>query len=128
MFADAIGLKTFTVYQRIIVQDGSAYDEGICPQWNEIRDYWEHPTEEKKQNVYAFLIEEGIKKQDTGGLPDEILPRVSPELARLDWELLKRPGNIDMQYELNSDLKNHIGMFPVFQEYFRYWRQTLMKC
>ncbi len=24
-----------------------------------------------------------------------------------------------MQFELNCDLKNHIEMFPVFQEYFR---------
>ena len=37
----------------------------------------------------------------------------------LDWEVMKRPGNIDMQYELNCDYYSHIKMYPVFQEYFR---------
>lgn len=138
-FTDAIGLKTFTVYlhdygsvvglrlcvshpekiERIIVQDGNAYEEGIGPQWAETIDYWENPTPEKKKKVSGFLSEEGIKRQHTGGLPDEILPRVSPELWMIDWELLKRPGNIDMQFELNTDYKNHLKRFPVFQEYFR---------
>jgi pimeloyl-ACP methyl ester carboxylesterase len=68
-FTDTIGLKTFTIYlhdygsivglrlcvnhpekiERIIVQDGSAYDEGIGPQWNETIDYWQNPTPEKKE-------------------------------------------------------------------------------
>jgi pimeloyl-ACP methyl ester carboxylesterase len=138
-FTDVIGLKSFTIYlhdygsvvgfrlcvnhpekvERIIVQDGNAYNEGIGPQWDETIDYWQNPTPEKKEKVYGFLSEEGIKKQHTGGLPEELLTRVSPELWMLDWELLKRPGNIDMQFELNCDLKNHMEMFPVYQAYFR---------
>lgn len=138
-FTDTIGLKTFTIYlhdygcvvglrlcvnhpekiERIIVQDGSAYEEGIGPQWDETIDYWQNPTPEKKAKVAGFLSEEGIKTQHTGGLPSALLARVSPELWMLDWELMKRPGNIDMQFELNCDLENHIKMFPVFQEYFR---------
>jgi pimeloyl-ACP methyl ester carboxylesterase len=138
-FTNTISLNTFTVYlhdygcvvglrlcvnhpekiERIIVQDGSAYDEGIGPQWNETIDYWKNPTPEKKAKVSAFLSEKGIKTQHTGGLPDELITRVSPELWILDWELMKRPGNIDMQFELNRDLENHLKMFPVYQEYFR---------
>jgi pimeloyl-ACP methyl ester carboxylesterase len=57
--------------------------------------------------------------QYTGGLPEELLPNLSPELAMLDWELMKRPGNIDMQFELNCDFKSNLEMFPVFQGYFR---------
>lgn len=37
----------------------------------------------------------------------------------LDWERMSRPGNIAMQFELNCDYKNHLEMFPVFQNYFR---------
>lgn len=85
-FTEVIGLKTFTIYlhdygsvvgfricvnhpekiERIIVQDGSAYEEGIGPQWNETLDYWQNPTAEKKAKVSAFLSEEGIKTQHTG--------------------------------------------------------------
>jgi pimeloyl-ACP methyl ester carboxylesterase len=138
-FTDGIGLKSFTIYlhdygcpiglrlcvnhpekiERIIVQNGNAYDEGIGPQWDETIDYWQNPTPEKKEKVAAFLSEEGVKMQYTAGLPEELLSSLSPELWRLDWELMKRPGNIDMQFELNCDFEDNISMFPVFQEYFR---------
>lgn len=138
-FTDEINLKSFTIYlhdygcsvglrmcvnhpekiDRIIVQNGNAYDEGIGPQWDEVKDYWQNPTPEKKEKVFAFLSEEGVRWQYTAGLPEALLPRVSPELWMLDWELMKRPGNIDMQFELNRDYESNIKMFPVFQEYFR---------
>jgi pimeloyl-ACP methyl ester carboxylesterase len=105
--------------ERIIVQDGNAYDEGIGPQWDETKDYWQNPTPEKKAKVAGFLSEEGIKMQYTAGLPEELLPNISPELWRLDWHLMKRPGNIDMQFELNCDFKSNLEMFHVFQDYFR---------
>jgi pimeloyl-ACP methyl ester carboxylesterase len=138
-FTEAIDLKSFTVYlhdygcpiglrmcvdhperiEGIIVQNGNAYDEGIGPQWDEIKDYWENPTEEKKKKVYGFLSEEGTKWQYTAGLPEELLPNMSPEFFILDWNQMKRPGNLDMQYELNCTFKSNIEMFPVFQNYFR---------
>src|SRR5690606_26775371 len=116
-FTDVIGLRSFTVYlhdygcpiglrlcvkhpekiEGIIVQNGNAYEEGIGPQWDETKDYWQHPTEEKKKRVSAFLSEEGTKMQYTAGLSEELMARVSPELWMLDWHLMKRPGNIDMQ-------------------------------
>ena len=138
-FTDAVNLKSFTIYlhdygcpiglricvnnpekiERIIVQNGNAYIEGIGPQWDEIRDYWENPSEEKKQNVTAFLSEDGIKMQYMAGLSEELLTRVSPESWILDWERMRRSGNIDMQFELNCTYKSNFEMFPVFQEYFR---------
>lgn len=138
-FTEAIGLNSFTIYlhdygcpiglrmcinhpekvERILVQNGNAYIEGIGPQWDEVTDYWEHPTDEKKQKVSAFLSEEGTRMQYTAGLPDELLERVSPETWMLDWQRMSRPGNIDMQFELNCDYKSNIQMFPVFQKYFR---------
>lgn len=138
-FTDEIGMKSFTIYlhdygspvglpicvnhpekiERIIVQNGNTYDEGIGPQWDEYKDYWQHPTPEKKAELTGFLSEEGVRSQYTAGLPEELLPAVSPELWMLDWDLMKRPGNIDMQFELNCDYASHIKMFPVFQNYFR---------
>ncbi len=138
-FTEAINLKSFTIYlhdygcpiglrigvnnpekiERIIIQNGNAYIEGIGPQWDETRDYWENPTEEKKQKVAAFLSEDGTKAQYTAGLSEELLTHVSPESWILDWDRMSRPGNIDMQFELNCTYKSNIEMFPVFQEYFR---------
>mgnify|MGYP003575145723 FL=1 len=141
-FLEAIDLKSFTIYlhdygcpiglricvnnpekiERIIVQNGNAYIEGIGPQWDETRDYWENPTAEKKQKVAAFLSEDGTKMQYTAGLPEELLTHISPEAWILDWERMSRPGNIEMQFELNCTYKNNIEMFPVFQEYFRMYQ------
>ncbi len=138
-FTEAIGLKSFTIYlhdygcpvglqlcihhpekiEGIIVQSGNAYEEGVEKIWDEMRAYWANPTPEKKEKLYGFLSEEGVKWQYTAGVPAHLLSAISPELPLLDWESMKRPGNIDMQYELNCDYKNHMAMYPVFQEYFR---------
>ncbi len=103
----------------IIVQSGNAHREGMGPEWDEYIDYWYNPTDEKKKKLMDFLSEEGIKNQYFGGLPEEVLSRVSPELWMLDWALLKRPGNIERQFELNCDFKTHLEMFPAYQEFFR---------
>lgn len=138
-FTDAINLKSFTIYlhdygcpiglricvsnpekiEGIIVQNGNAYLEGIATIWDEIRDYWEHPTEDKKKKVYAFLSKEGTKEQYFAGVPEKLLPRLNPETWILDWERMSRPGNLDAQFEMNCTYKSNIEMFPAFQEYFR---------
>lgn len=103
----------------LIVQSGNAYREGMGPEWDEYIEYWYKPTTEKKKELIKFLSAEGIKNQYFGGLPAEILSRVSPELWMVDWELLRRPGNIEKQFELNCDFKTHLEMFPAYQAYFR---------
>lgn len=138
-FTDAIGLTSFGIYlhdygcpiglrlcvenpekiERIVVQNGNAYDEGIGSSWDETRDYWQNPTPEKKKKVAAFLSEEGVKMQYTAGVPEKLLSTISPELWMLDWERMKRPGNIEMQFELNCDYQHNISMFPIFQKFFR---------
>ncbi|HEY3401744.1 MAG TPA: alpha/beta hydrolase [Ohtaekwangia sp.] len=138
-FTEAIGLRSFSMYlhdygcpiglrmavqnpekiERIIIQNGNAYIEGIGPPWDETRDYWENPTEEKKKKVSAFLSEAGVKEQYTAGLPEKLLERLSPELWLMDWERMSRPGNTDMQFALNYTFKSNLEMYPLFQEYFR---------
>jgi pimeloyl-ACP methyl ester carboxylesterase len=138
-FTNAIDLKSFTIYlhdygspiglrlcvkhpekiEGLIFQNSNAYEEGIGPEWDEVKDFWQNPTREKKKKVYAFMNAEGIKAQYFSGLPEASFSTVSPELWMLDWELMKRPGNIDMQIELNCDYRSNFDMFPAFQEFFR---------
>ncbi|MBO9611292.1 MAG: alpha/beta hydrolase [Dyadobacter sp.] len=138
-FMDALGLDKFFIYLHdygssiglriclsspqqilgLIVQNGNAYREGLGPQWDETIDYWRHPTEEKKRRVSAFLSEEGTRAQYTEGLPGHLLPLVGPELWTLDWALMSRPGNIDMQFRLNCDFESNLAMYGQFQQYFR---------
>jgi pimeloyl-ACP methyl ester carboxylesterase len=136
---DALGLGRFVVYlhdygcpiglrlcvkrpekiQGLIVQNGNAYAEGLGPEWDETKDYWRNPSPEKQRRVAAFLSEEGTQLQYTAGVADALRPNISPELWRLDWDLMKRPGNIEMQFTLNCDFKSNLEMYPRFQAYFR---------
>ena len=146
-FIETIGLSSFTLYLHdygcpiglrigiavpekingIIIQNGNAYIEGIGPQWDETRDYWKHPTPEKKKKVSEFLSEEGTKMQYTAGVPDSLLDRLSPESWVLDWERMSRPGNIEMQFQLNCTFETNLEMYPRFHEYFRsYQPRTLV--
>ncbi|WP_114790938.1 alpha/beta hydrolase [Niabella yanshanensis] len=138
-FTDAIALKSFSIYlhdygcliglrvcldypekiERLIIQNGHAYTEGLGPQWHEMIAYWNNPTEEKKKQLYGFLSKEGTEWQYRAGLPEEMQSKVSPESWILDWERMERPGNLDMQYELNCTYNSNFDMFPLFQEYFR---------
>lgn len=138
-FTDAIGLKSFTIYlhdygcliglricvaspekiEKLIIQNGHAYMECIGPQWREMIEYWENPTAEKKEELYAFLSKEGTREQYEAGLSAEHLTRVSPESWIVDWERMSRRGNLDMQYKLNCTYNSNFEMFPAFQEYFR---------
>lgn len=136
---EAAGLTSFSIYlhdygcpiglwiclkhperiDSIIVQNGNAYEEGIEGIWDEIREYWKNPTEEKRKELYAFLSEEGTRDQYTAGIPEGLKICVSPESWILDWERMRRPGNLDMQYELNLDYKNIFELYPKYHEYFR---------
>ncbi|WP_256012367.1 alpha/beta fold hydrolase [Desertivirga xinjiangensis] len=138
-FVETIGLDTFVIYLHdygsaiglrlcinnpekilgLIVQNGNAYAEGLGSQWDETKDFWANPTEEKKKKVMSFLSEDGTKMQYTAGLPDNLLYHLGPELWTLDWALISRPGNIEMQFHLNCDYQSNLQMFEKYQYYFR---------
>jgi len=141
-FTEIIGLNAFTIYlhdygcpiglhlcinhplkiEAVIVQNGNAYQEGIGPQWEDTLDYWAHPTEAKKKKVAAFLSKEGVEAQYTAGVAEQLLSRIGPEAWLLDWERMRRPGNIEIQFALNYDYRHNLDMFPVFQQYFRQYQ------
>lgn len=138
-FTKAVGLESFSIYlhdygsyiglriclnnphkiESIVVQNGNNYSEGLGPQWNDIREYWENPTKEKEKKVYAFLSKDGTREQYFAGVPEQIQENISPESWIIDWERLSRPGNLEMQFELNCTYPTNFEMFSAFQEYFR---------
>ncbi|MGV8138610.1 MAG: alpha/beta fold hydrolase [Mangrovibacterium sp.] len=138
-FTKAIELKSFSIYlhdygsyiglriclksphkiESIIVQNGNNYNEGLGPQWDEIKEYWENPTNEKKKKVYGFLSKEGTKEQYFAGVPEKLHQNISPESWIIDWERLNRPRNLNMQFKLNCTYPTNFKLFPEFQKYFR---------
>jgi pimeloyl-ACP methyl ester carboxylesterase len=138
-FTQAIGLRRYALYiqdygapvglrlalrapQRVtglIVQNGNAYEEGLSEAWDPIKDYWQEPTPAHRDKMRAFLTLDGTRTQYTAGLADAQVALVSPDTWMLDWSLLARPGNIDLQLDLFGDYQTNVALYPNFQAFFR---------
>jgi pimeloyl-ACP methyl ester carboxylesterase len=137
-FLDALSIKSFAVYifdygapvalrlalerpaaiTAIITQNGNAYTEGLGAAWAPIQKYWATGSAEDRAAVAAGMLTfETTKWQYTHGsrVPDAI----EPESYTLDWALLSRPGNFDIQLDLFKDYQNNVALYPQFQAYFR---------
>jgi pimeloyl-ACP methyl ester carboxylesterase len=103
----------------LIVQDGNAYEEGLGPQWHTARAYWREPTPENRERLPEWLNAEGTREQYTAGVPAEQIPLYAPDTWTLDWALLSRPGNVEVQFGLFTDYRTNVQLYPRFQEFFR---------
>jgi len=108
----------------IISQNGNAYEEGLSQGWNPIQKYWKEPTPENRAALRDFLTPEATKSQYLYGVQEETL--VAPEAYQLDFALLARPGNDEIQLDLFLDYASNVALYPKFQEYFRTKRPPLL--
>ena len=121
-FLDVLGISKFAVYifdygaptalrlalQRpeaitaIISQNGNAYEDGFGDFWNPLKAWWEtNDTATADFIRNNFLNLQGTKGQYTTGEPDADV--IDPATYYLDWVLLERPGNKDIQLKLLMD-------------------------
>jgi len=135
-FLDALNTKKFSVYifdygaptalrlalrrpdavQAIISQNGNAYEEGLGAFWDPLRALWKsNSTEDREMIRSAFLNLEATKWQYEDGSKSP----VAPEAYYLDFALLSRPGNQEIQLDIFYDYRNNVKLYPEFQEYFR---------
>jgi pimeloyl-ACP methyl ester carboxylesterase len=137
-FTDALQLKSYALYvfdygapvgfrlamahpervTAIVSQNGNAYEEGLGDAWDPIRKYWAAPTTENREVIRNNILTlEGTRWQYTQGVT--IPESVAPESYTLDWALLERPGNKEIQLDLFLDYASNVNLYPKFQEYFR---------
>ncbi|KAK9493303.1 Alpha/Beta hydrolase protein [Lipomyces doorenjongii] len=138
-FVDVLSLTKFAIYifdygaptglrlalnrpnavKAIVTQNGNAYIEGLGEFWNPIKEYWASsntPADRQKLGA-ALLSYEATKWQYDDGTRDPT--SIAPESYTLDYALLQRPGNADIQLDLFKDYENNLRLYPKFQEYFR---------
>jgi len=109
----------------IVSQNGNAYEEGLGDAWAPIRKYWAEPTAENREVVRKNILTlEGTRWQYTEGVTDP--ESVPPESYTLDWALLERPGNKEIQLDLFLDYASNVRLYPKFQEYFRKSKPPLL--
>ncbi len=106
----------------LIVQNGNAYEEGLSDAWDPLKRYWRNPSRENRESLRGWLSADGMRLQYVAGVPDDLLASFSPDTWTLDWSLLQRPGNIEMQLDLFGDYRSNVDLYPKFQQFFRQYR------
>lgn len=109
----------------IVSQNGNAYEEGLGGAWAPIQKYWSEPTAAHRKVVRdAVLTLEGTKMQYTHGVANPDL--IAPETYTLDFALLQRPGQEDIQLDLFLNYASNVALYPAFQKYFREHQPQLL--
>jgi len=109
----------------IVSQNGNAYEEGLGDSWAPIRKYWAEPTADNREVIRNNILTlEGTRWQYTHGVAKP--ESVAPESYTLDWALLERPGNQDIQLDLFLNYATNVKLYPKFQEYFRKSKPPLL--
>jgi pimeloyl-ACP methyl ester carboxylesterase len=103
--------------EAIISQNGNAYEEGLTPAWDPIRQYWEQPTQENREHLRTLLQRDFTRLQYDAGARDPAL--ISPDTWTLDQYFLDRPGNAEIQLDLFYDYRNNLTQYPLWHAYFR---------
>jgi pimeloyl-ACP methyl ester carboxylesterase len=143
-FTDTIGLTRYAIYvfdygapvglrlalarpdavTAIISQNGNAYEEGLSDGWAPTRAYWADPSQANRETMRAMLTLETTRWQYTHGAPDET--QVAPEAYWLDYALMSRPGNDDIQLKLIADYVSNVALYPRIHDYFRTRKPPLL--
>ena len=122
-FGAPVGYHLATRYpdriRGLIVQSGNAHDEGLGEQWADARAYWAEPTGQRRAALPQWLNFAGTRDQYLAGLPERLRTLHPPESWHLDWERMRRPGNLDAQFALFADYAGHVARFDEIAAYHR---------
>jgi pimeloyl-ACP methyl ester carboxylesterase len=136
-FTDAIGIARYAIYifdygapvglrlalarpgaiTAIISQNGNAYEEGLSDGWAQTKAFWGDPSPANREAMRGMFTLETTRWQYTQGAPDQGL--VAPEGYWLDYALMSRPGNADIQLGLIADYASNVALYPGIHQYFR---------
>jgi pimeloyl-ACP methyl ester carboxylesterase len=133
---DALGLQRFSMYmfdfgspvgfrlatrrpervEALVLQNGNAYEEGLGPNMQALRPYWEdRPANEAA--IRAFLALGATRAQYLDGVADVTL--VNPDLWELDQRYLELPGRDAVMLDLLYDYQSNVALYPRWHEYLR---------
>lgn len=103
----------------LVLQNGNTHEAGLHEAWDPPRRFWADPTPENRAALPDWLNFDGTRDQYIGGLPEELQDLHPRESWHLDWERISRPGNVDAQFQLFYDYRNHVARFADIAAYHR---------
>jgi pimeloyl-ACP methyl ester carboxylesterase len=101
----------------LVVQNGNTHEAGLNEGWDTARRFWAEPSQENKEALPDWLNYDGTRDQYLSGLRQELRDLHPHESWHLDWERLSRPGNLDVQFQLFYDYRNHVARFADIAAY-----------
>ena len=97
-----IALRYPDAITAIITQNGNGYEAGFIPSfWQTVWDYQREQTPDTEAAIRQALTLDVTRWQYLTGVPDPTL--VDPDAWHLDYALLSRPGNDQIQLALFRD-------------------------
>lgn len=138
-FTEAVGIERFFLYVHdfgapvaynlalahpnrilgLIIQNGNAHEEGLGESWDTARAYFAKPTPKNRAALPDWLNFEGTRDQYVGSGPERIKQLNAPEYWHIDWERMRRPGIVDIQFRIFTDYAQHIARFADISAYHR---------
>lgn len=108
----------------IISQNGNVYEEGLGKKWAARAEYWNHPTEELREQYKSAFAKDTVIGQYTFGTEEG---SVSPDGYSLDLYYARAiPDYAEKQSDLIFDYQNNVKLYPTFQKYLREYQPKLL--
>ena len=101
----------------IVVQNGTAYVEGISAAFEPLKAFWANRTTETEKAARELLSAETTKFQYTHGAKNP--SRISPDSYTFDQLFLDRPGNEEIQLDLFYNYTSNVALYDQWHDYFR---------
>ena len=118
-----IALERPEAITAIVTQNGNAYEEGLGSFWDPVRALWAStPGSDQEKELRKAIGDFLLNYDATKGQYVEGEPRpedVDPLSWELDWALMQRPGNFEIQLDLFKSYGTNVELYPKFHEYFR---------
>lgn len=115
-----LALQRPTAITALITQNGNAYLDGLGAFWAPLQALWaSHDSAARAALGAQILTAEATKAQYTDGVPPALAAGIQPESYHLDYALLSRPGNAEIQLDLLENYAVNVALYPRFQAYLR---------
>lgn len=116
-----IALKNPSAITGIVTQNGNAYEEALGDQfWSPIKEYWKTSQNDPSfvEPLSQFVADKkNVEDQYFSGVKDTTV--IEPASYTVDFALLQRPGQIDIQLKLFHDYQNNLTIYPAIHKFLR---------
>jgi pimeloyl-ACP methyl ester carboxylesterase len=103
----------------LIVQNGDIYEDELWPKYEALKEYWANPTPARHEKLGEAVSEEGLREEFVGEVSQHLIERISPDLWKLSWPLMREPQRCEIMIGLMEGLRENLDWFPRYQAYLR---------